>query len=423
MLGRNKGNSRRNRRILTRPFFVLLCLALLGLYFMGVRFTKGIGAVSNLSDGYPWGIWVAYDVAIGTAITCGGYAVAVLLYIRNSWRFHPLIKSAILISLFGSCLAASSVIVDIGRPWNAYGFFVPTHSQPTSALFQLAIGMLGFLVAQCLEYFPGLLQLLEQGNRESLWHRLLSRVLIERSEHPAVPGRALVRLNHLLIGVVAVGIILPTIHQSALGSLMLIASTKLHPIWHTAFLPLLFLINCIYLGYGMVVLESLVASLVLERDYDTDELAQLARLVPWLTGIWLMIRVGDLVQRDQVSAVFHGDFYSGFFLAEFFLLLVGAAPLFSGEYRRSPRWLFISAALILLGGGLYRFNVYLIGFDPGAGWHYFPSFAEVMIPVGIVSLEVLGYQLLIKMLPEFPEYPAAQREIERQAREALHCRR
>jgi Ni/Fe-hydrogenase subunit HybB-like protein len=107
------------RRIWTKPFFILLALSLVGLFFIAVRFAKGIGAVSNLSDGYPWGIWVAYDVAIGTAIACGGYAVAVLIYIRNRWQYHRLIKSAILISLFGSCLAASSVIVDIGRPWNA----------------------------------------------------------------------------------------------------------------------------------------------------------------------------------------------------------------------------------------------------------------------------------------------------------------
>jgi Ni/Fe-hydrogenase subunit HybB-like protein len=156
------------------------------------------------------------------------------------------------------------------------------------------------------------------------------------------------------------------------------------------------------LGYAMVILESIVASKVLEREYERNELAGLARLIPWLTVIWVAIRVGDLVQRDQLSAVLSGDFYSGFFLAEFFLMALGSAPLFISEQRRSPRLLFISAALMLLGGGLYRFNVYLIGFNPGTGWHYFPSFAEVMISVGIVALEVLAYQLLIKVLPELP---------------------
>jgi Ni/Fe-hydrogenase subunit HybB-like protein len=413
------GNAYRRvkRRICTKPFFVLLTLSLVGLFFIAVRFAKGIGAVSNLSDGYPWGIWVAYDVAIGTAIACGGYAVAVLIYIRNRWQYHPLIKSAILITLFGSCLAASSVIVDIGRPWNAYGFFVPTHWQPTSAMFQLGVGIIGFCVAQAIEFFPALMSTLERGPR--LLRRLVARpegwsgdLSRSRGTDGALPGmppvaasQLSVRLNRSLIMIVVIGILLPTMHQSALGSLMLIASTKLHPLWHTALLPLLFLINCIYLGYAMVVLESLISSLILEREYQSEELAELARLIPWLTIAWLAIRVGDLVQRDQLSAVFHGDFYSGFFLAEFFLMAFGAVPLFSREQRRSPRRLFISAALMLLGSGLYRFNVYLIGFNPGTGWHYFPSFAEVMISVGIVSLEVLGYQLLIKILPELPAPP------------------
>ena len=403
-------------RICTRPFFVLLSLSLVGLYFIVVRFAKGIGAVSNLSDGYPWGIWVAYDVAIGTAIACGGYAVAVLIYIRNRWQYHRLIKSAILISLFGSCLAASSVIVDIGRPWNAYGFFVPTHWQPTSAMFELGIGIIGYCAAQVIEFFPSLVCTLERGGPRLL--RRLEWLLQSRPGGEGGPGCASgsppaprsfspAKLNRALIGIVVAGIVLPTMHQSALGSLMLIASTKLHPLWHTAFLPMLFLINCIYLGYAMVILESIVSSLVLERKYESEELAGLAHLIPWLTVAWLTIRVGDLVHRDQLSAVFHGDFYSGFFLAEFFLMAFGSAPLFSSEQRRSPRWLFISAVMMLLGGGLYRFNVYLIGFNPGRGWHYFPSFAEVMIPVGIVSLEVLGYQLLIKALPELPNPPAS----------------
>jgi Ni/Fe-hydrogenase subunit HybB-like protein len=399
------------RRIWTKPFFALLTLSLVGLFFIAVRFLKGIGAVSNLSDGYPWGIWVAYDVAIGTAIACGGYAVAVLIYIRNRWQYHALIKSAILISLFGSCLAASSVIVDIGRPWNAYGFFVPTHWQPTSAMFELGLGIIGYCVAQGIEFLPGIMMVAERGGPKLL-RRFVLQFQVERGEGaqhgaitslvPAAESLTHARLNRALIGVVVVGVILPTMHQSALGSLMLIASTKLHPLWHTAFLPMLFLINCIYLGYAMVILESIIASRVLEREYERNELAGLARLIPWLTVLWLAIRVGDLVQRDQLSAVFHGDFYSGFFLAEFFLMAFGSAPLFIGEQRRSPRLLFISAALMLLGGGLYRFNVYLIGFNPGTGWHYFPSFAEVMISVGIVALEVLAYQLLIKVLPELP---------------------
>jgi Ni/Fe-hydrogenase subunit HybB-like protein len=404
------------RRILTKPFFVLLFLSLLGLFYIVVRFTKGIGAVSNLSDGYPWGIWVAYDVAIGTAIACGGYAVAVLIYIQNRWHYHPLVRSAILTTLFGSCLAASSVVVDIGRPWNAYGFFVPSRWQPTSALFELMLCIAGYLVAQSIEFLPAILCAFQRSRQTPLRSAvsLLARCIPAGvpQETPEWVRQATSylrpRLNSTLICIVVAGIVLPTMHQSTLGSLMLIASTKLHPLWHSPFLPLLFLINCIYIGFAIVIIESVFGSFILAREYQSAELAALGRLIPWLTCAWLFIRVGDLIQRDQLSAVFHGDFYSGFFLAEFFLMAFGSLPLLSSENRRSPRWLFISASMMILGGALYRFNVYLIGFNPGSGWHYFPSFAEVMISVGIVSLEILGYQLLIKILPGLPNHNLLQ---------------
>lgn len=392
------------RRIFTRSFCVLFLLSLAGLFFIGVRFIKGIGAVSNLSDGYPWGIWVAYDVAIGTAIACGGYAVAVLTYIMNRGEYHPLVRSAILTSLFGSCLAALSVVVDIGRPWNA--FFVPTRWHPTSALFELALCVAGYLVAQGIEFLPKILGSIERG-RPMLLRKVALRLLPRRFSPESLAAGSLdaacsylyPRLNRTLICIAVAGIVLPTMHQSALGSLMLIASTKLHPLWHSPFLPLLFLINCIYIGYAMVILESIISSFVLLRDYQSSALAGLGRMIPWLTCSWILIRVGDLVHRDQISAVFHGDLYSYFFLAEFFLMAIGALSLLRRASRRSPRRLFLAATMMLIGGGLYRFNVYLIGFNPGTGWHYFPSFAEVMISVGIVAVELLAYQLLIKILP------------------------
>lgn len=406
------GNQGGRGRICTIPFFVLLLLSLAGLFFIAVRFTKGIGAVSNLSDGYPWGIWVAYDVAIGTAVACGGYAVAVLSYILNRGQYHRLVGSAILTSLFGACLAAFSVMVDVGRPWNAYGFFVPTRWQPTSAFFELLLCLAGYLLALAIEFLPALVSLSGQGRLpliQGLLFRLLPRPLgQELARDPASPQalEAAVRhlrprLNRTLICLVLAGIVLPTMHQSALGSLMLIASTKLHPLWHSPFLPLLFLINCIYIGFAMVILGSILSSFLLEREYQGGALAALGSLIPWLGCAWLVIRVGDLLKRNQLAAVFHGDLYSLFFLAEFFLMALGSLALLGPQRSRSPRRLYLAAATMLVGGALYRCNVYLIGFNPGSAWHYFPSFAEVMISVGMVSLELLCYQLLIKTVPLF----------------------
>ena len=399
-------------RIFTKSFYILSAFVLVGFFFVGVRYVKGIGAVSNMSDGYPWGIWITYDVATGTAIACGGYAVAILVYIRNRMQYHPLIRSAILTSMFGYGLAGFSVMVDLGRPWNAYNFFIPSQWQANSAMFEVALCVMAYSTVLIIEFIPAILTSIEK----SKWERMN---MVRDWLHPRIaPNEKTMhdklemvrlgalwlkpRLNKVLIFFIVLGITLPTMHQSSLGSLLLIASTKLHPLWHTGFLPLLFLINCVFIGYAIAILESIISCYSFKRPYEITELSGLAGLVPFVTVIWLCVVIGDLVYRGQVGAALKGDFYSSYFMAEFLLVAVGSLILFFKKMRHSPRWLFVSASLIVLGGALYRFNVYLIGFNPGQGWRYFPSFAEVMITVGIVALEILGYKVFVALFPVLP---------------------
>jgi Ni/Fe-hydrogenase subunit HybB-like protein len=399
-------------RILTTSFFVLLSLSLLGIVLIAVRCVKGIGAVSNMSDGYPWGIWIAYDVATGTAIACGGYAVAILVYIRNHMRYHPLIRSCILTSMFGYGLAGFSVMVDLGRPWNAYNFFVPSKWQVNSAMFEVALCVMAYSTVLIIEFLPAILYSLETSRWRRLQMIMTSLQPVFAPDKEAVLGkigyvRAAAawlrpRLEKVLIFIIVLGITLPTMHQSSLGSMLLIAATKLHPLWHSPLLPLFFLINCIYIGYSIAILESVISSYAFQRPYEIRQLSGLAGIIPWLATLWLAVVVGDLSWRGQLGAVWRFDLYSFFFLLEFALLGFGSLILFSNQNRHSPRWLFVSAALIVLGGALYRFNVYLIGFNPGQGWSYFPSLAEVMISVGIVAIELLGYQVLVKTVPVLP---------------------
>lgn len=399
-------------RIFTKSFFVLLTLALIGGALIVVRAVKGLGAVSNLSDGFPWGIWITYDVATGTAIACGGYAVAILIYIRNRMHYHPLIRSCVLTSMFGYGLAGFSVMVDLGRPWNAYNFFVPSKWQANSAMFEVALCVMAYSTILIIEFLPALLISMERSE----WRRLRMCMDWLHQHYPVDKDRILdgvewvrsaagwlrSRLEKALIFFIVLGITLPTMHQSSLGSLLLIASTKLHPLWHTPFLPLLFLINCIYIGYAIAILESIISSVAFRRPFEVPQLSGLAGFIPWITLIWMTVVAGDLASRGQLGAAIRLDFYSGFFLLEVALIGAGSLIMLSGRNRRSPRWLFVSAALIVLGGALYRFNVYLIGFNPGEGWRYFPSLSELMITVGIVAFELLGYQVLVKLCPVLP---------------------
>lgn len=406
-------------RIFTPSFLVLLVLTLIGFALVGLRFVKGIGAVSNMSDGYPWGIWITYDVATGTAIACGGYAMAILVYIRNRMHYHPMIRSAILTSMFGYGLAGFSVMVDVGRPWNAYNFFMPSKWQANSAMFEVALCVMAYTTVLVLEFLPAVLTTLEKTEWRTLrglldiLHRKVGLKQPENLTERLDSVKELAswlrpRLDRVLIFIIVLGITLPTMHQSSLGSLLLIASTKVHPLWHTGFLPLLFLINCMFIGYSIAILESVISCYAFKRPFETKELSGMARIIPWLTVIWLTVVIGDLAWRGQLGTALSFDFYSCFFLLEFSLVAVGSLLMFSGKKRESIRWLFISAALIVLGGALYRFNVYLIGFNPGKGWHYFPALAELMITVGIVAFEILGYQVLVKILPVLPKLHTRQ---------------
>jgi len=344
--------------------------------------------------------------------------VAILVYIRNRMQYHPLIRSAILTSMFGYGLAGFSVMVDLGRPWNAYNFFIPSKWQANSAMFEVALCVMAYSTVLIIEFIPAILTSIEK----SKWERMN---LIRNWLHPRIApdqkamhnklelvrlGAAWLqpRLNKVLIFFIVLGITLPTMHQSSLGSLLLIASTKLHPLWHTGFLPLLFLINCIFIGYSIAILESLISCYSFKRPYEVEELSGLAALVPYVTIIWLGVLIGDLAYRGQIGAALKGDFYSRFFLADFLLVAIGSLLLFSKKMRRSPRWLFVSASMIVFGGALYRFNVYLIGFNPGKGWHYFPALAELLITVGIVAFEILGYQVIVKILPVLPRLHTRQ---------------
>ena len=279
-------------------------------------------------------------------------------------------------------------------------------------MFEVALCIMTYTVVLILEFLPTVLYSLEKSE----WRRFREFVdnlppalapdkakLATRIDNVrAASGRIRPLLDKVLIFFIVLGITLPTMHQSALGSLLLIAPSKLNPLWHTGFLPLLFLINCIYIGYSIVILESILAAYAFKRPIEIKELSGLARIIPWLTAIWLSVVLGDLAWRHQLGAAVRFDFYSCFFLLDVGLVAVGAGMLFRKGIRWSPRWLFVSAVLILLGGGLYRFNVYLIGFNPGPGWTYFPSLAEVMISVAFVAFEILAYQLLVKLVPVFP---------------------
>ena len=262
--------------ILTRSYRILLAVAALGGVMMLWRFFAGLGAVSNLNDGYPWGIWIAFDVVTGTALGCGGYAVALLVYILNKGQYHPLVRPAILTSLLGYGLAVLAVTVDLGRFWELWKVPVYFWRWSHSPQLEVALCVALYVLVLTIELSPAFFE---------KWRTSPDSGLRSFAE------KGLAFVKRFFVWILALGILLPTMHQSSLGTMMLLTGPKLHPLWFTPWLPLLFLVNAVIMGYGVVVLESHAAASAFGRRRETDMLGRLSRVAMGIALFFVAFRL------------------------------------------------------------------------------------------------------------------------------------
>ena len=371
--------------ILTGTFLVASAIFVVGLAVIAWRFVSGLGPTTALNDLYPWGIWIAYDVVSGTALACGGYAVALLCYVLNKGKYHPLIRPAVLTSALGYSLAGASIVIDVGRYWNIWKVPLIWNWNRNSILLEVAMCIMAYVFVLWIELLPAFVEKWEEESRLPWLRKLSLRI------HPW--------LNRILIPLLALGILLPTMHQSSLGSLMLIAMHKLHKLWHTPMLPLLFLTSCIVMGYAAVVFESALANAVFKRARETKILASLSLVMVGVLFVFLGVRIADLVLRGRLGLVFRFDVFSFFFFLETALFLVPAVLLLIRRLRYNPGVELLCAMMMMAAGLLYRFDVYLVGFRPSPGWGYFPSIPEMFVTFGLVAFEVMAYLIVVKMFP------------------------
>jgi Ni/Fe-hydrogenase subunit HybB-like protein len=379
--------------LLTRGYMVLLTLAAIGIALMIWRFAAGLGATTALSDGYPLGLWITLDVVTGTALACGGYAVALVVYIFNKGKYHPLIRPAVLTSALGYTIAGASVAVDLGRPWNMWK--IPTYVWSwnlNSSLLEVALCIMAYVFVLWIELSPALLEKWSVDGPPRL--KTLSQ-------------RLLPILNKSLIWIIALGVLLPTMHQSSLGSLMMLAGPKLHPLWLTGWLPLLFLMSALAMGYSMVVFESVFSSAAFGRKPEMPMLINLQKIAAWGGLVFIAVRLTDLAFSGNLRYAARLDLYGTMFWIENVLWILPLAMMLAFP-RPNLGSLFRGAMVVALAGALYRFDTYLVAFQPGPGWHYFPSVPEMFISIGLIALELAAYVALVKRFPilaGMPVYP------------------
>ncbi len=363
------------RPVVTLPFLVLGVVALIGTYYLAQRFIHGMGIVTNLNGGYAWGVWVVYDVVVGTALACGGYALAITVYIMNKGKYHPLMRPALLASLLGYGLGGIGAMIDMGRWWQFYNIFTPWHMNFNSVMLEVGLCVATYILVLCIEFAPTLLE------------KIGAQGLIKA-------------LNKVLFIFIALGVLLPTMHQSSLGSMLIAMGWKVHPLWQSLQLqPLLAILTALTMGFAVVVFEASFSTVGFRRPSETPLLAGLGKGIVGLIAAYLAVRFGEILFNGKLGLIFAGDLGSLMFLLETALFVFPLVVLSSAKYRGHGPLLLWASVSMLFAGSLYRFNAFLITYNPGPGYSYFPSVPELMVTAGMVALEIMAYLFVVKKFP------------------------
>jgi Ni/Fe-hydrogenase subunit HybB-like protein len=375
-----------NPRLRVSPLVATL-LALMGIAFIVamVRYAVGIGAISDLSYSYPWGFWISFDLFTGVAISSGAFLMAASVYIFRLKAFEPLLKPSILTGFLGYMMVVIALLVDLGHPERIW--YMMIHWNHTSVLLEIGICVMSYLTVLAIEFAPVVFHGFKQEKTAILLHRFIMPFVI-------------------------LGVVLSTLHQSSLGSLLLIQPAKLYPLWWTPILPILFFISAISIGLSMIVLESSLSSRYFHRGLEIHLLERLTRAIPVVLALYLIVRFSQLTVAGDLPYLFTSGLMSVLFWAEIVLGSVTPMVLFSlRKVRSSANGLLYSSVILLGGMVLNRFNVSWFAVkhpDPlsyvptfMSNVHYLPSVPEISVSIGIFAAGILAFGLVAKYLPVF----------------------
>jgi len=364
------------------PGFLVALAVVLGLWSMAaitliLRLTRGIGAVTNLSDTTPFGLWIGFDVMAGAMLGGGAFVLAGLVYVFGLQRYRPILRSTILTAFLGYSLLIVALLIDIGRPYNIWRPLI--HWNVHSVLFEVAMCVMCYTTVLALEFSPALFERLRWRKAWKVVHKITLPLVI-------------------------LGIVLSTMHQSSLGSLWLITPGKLHDLWYTPWLPVLFWISAITVGLGMVTVESNLTARGLKRGLEQDLLARLARASAVLLAGYAIFKLVDVIARGKGALLVTPDLYAVLFWIEVGLgVILPAILMAQPKVRASKNGLFAAASLVVMGGILNRLNVSVFGLWQYTGPVYFPSVAEISFSLALLSVGATIFVLAVKFLPVFPK--------------------
>ncbi len=372
------------------PFTVISApIILLGAFLVLYRLVRGLGAVTNLSQDFPWGIWIGFDVMVGVAFAGGAYVLTFVVYVLGSQKYHSIIRATVLNGLLAYVFYAGAIFLDLGRWWNITNPLFGNKFGANSVLFLIAWHFLLYMIAEFVEFSPAI--------AEWLGLRKVRRFL-----------------GTLTIGAVIVGIALSTLHQSGLGALFMMAKGKIHPLWYTEFIPVLFFLSSIFAGLSMVIFEGTISHRVFSGQIDHQDHASYHDIIVGLSrGCAVAMFVYFFAQLLIFIHGWHWSLLSTpmgyWYLAEMIGLVAVPCFLFLQGARYGNLLIIRTAAILtLIGIIVNRLNISIIAFK---WWiplseRYFPSWMEIVITLAIILTEVWVFRWIVNRMPVFRKPPA-----------------
>ena len=365
---------------LLTPFNVIsIPVILLGIGILVIRFTQGLGSVTNLNQEFPWGFWIGFDVVTGVALAGGAYVITFVVYVMKVENYHAVVRVTVLNGFLAYVFYAGALVLDLGRPWNIINPIIGNSFGYNSVLFLVSWHFLLYMIAEFIEFSPAIAE----------WAGL---------------RRVRKFMKALTVGAVIFGITLSTLHQSGLGALFLMAKGKIHPLWYTEFIPILFFVSSIFAGLSMIIIEGTISHRVLKDHMDAEHggfdklIFGFARGAAISMFAYYFFKALIFIHEKHWDLM--GDFWGYWYLLEIIGLTLVPCFMFAyGARHRSLGIIRTAAVLALLGVILNRLNISVIAFNWFVPNHYYPSWQEIVVTLMVVFAEVWVFRWAVSRMP------------------------
>jgi Ni/Fe-hydrogenase subunit HybB-like protein len=374
-------------KILTPFNIISFPIIILGIILIVIRFQNGLGSITNLSQDTPWGLWIGFDVVTGVAFAGGAYVLTFMVYIMNMQKYNSIIRVTVLNGFLAYVFYAGALLLDLGRPWHVINPIIGNSFGVSSILFLVAWHFLLYMIAELIEFSPAIAEWL--GSKRA--HKILSG---------------------MTLAAVIFGITLSMLHQSGLGALYLMAKEKIHPLWYSEFIPILFFISSIFAGLSMVIFEGSISNKVFFSQISDKHRREQNGIIRGLSGIcaatmfaYLFLKMLDFIHGQHWNLLSTG--MGKWFLMEIIGFVLLPMLMFFAAYRRSNITLSKAAAILtMLGIILNRLNVTIIGFKWDMPVRYIPSWMEIVVTLSVIFTEIWIFRWVINRMPVLSEPPS-----------------